>query len=185
VGTIVRYNVSQNDGHRAIKLSGPVKNTLIYNNTIYVGRDRTSDLILHTDWTGWASDTFIYNNIFYVEGKGQFGYGVSGNDDGSYNSAPGPGKSTNNIYDYNIYYGVNPADDPNAIMSDPFLKSPGTAGIGRSSAVGYELSSHSPAIDSGKSMENNGGKDFIGTPIPQCGATDRGAFESRDCPRTR
>ena len=73
VGTIVRYNVSQNDGHRAIKLSGPVKNTRIYNNTIYIGKGRTSDLILHTDWTGWAYDTYISNNIFYVEGKAEFG----------------------------------------------------------------------------------------------------------------
>jgi hypothetical protein len=185
VGTIVRYNVSQNDGHRAIKLSGPVKNTLIYNNTIYVGKYDASDLILHTDWTGWASDTYIYNNIFYVEGKGQFGYGVSGNEDGSYNSAPGPGKSANNVYDYNIYYGVKPADDPHAITADPLLKAPGSAGIGRSSAAGYDLRAHSPAIDSGKGMENNGGKDFLGTPIPQCASTDRGAFESRDCPRTR
>src|SRR5579864_1210379 len=116
VGTIVRYNLSQNDGHRAIKLSGPVKNTLIYNNTIYVGKDHASDLILHTDWTGWASDTYIYNNIFYVEGKGQFGYGISGNEDGSFNTAPGPGKSTNNVYDYNVYYGVTPVEDLHAII---------------------------------------------------------------------
>ncbi len=25
--------------------------------------------MLHTDWTGWASDTYFYNNIFYVEGN--------------------------------------------------------------------------------------------------------------------
>ena len=185
VGTIVRYNVSQNDGHRAIKLSGPVKNTLIYNNTIYVGKGHTSDLILHTDWTGWASDTFIYNNIFYVEGKGQFGYGISGNEDGSFNTAPGPGKSTNNVYDYNVYYGVTPADDPHAVTSDPMLRGPGSAAIGRASAAGYALRAHSPAIDSGKKIEADGAKDFSGTPVPQCGAPDRGAFESRDCARTR
>lgn len=185
VGTIVRYNVSQNDGHRAIKLSGPVKNTLVYNNTIYVGRDHSSDLILHTDWTGWASDTYIYNNIFYVEGKGQFGYGVSGNEDGSYNTAPGPGKSTNNVYDYNIYYGVKPNDDPHAITTDPLLTSPGSAGIGRSSTAGYALRAHSPAIDSGKRIQEGGEKDFGGTLVPQCRAWDRGAFESRDCDQMR
>lgn len=180
-GTIVRYNVSQNDHHRAIKLSGPVKNTLIYNNTIYVGKDENSDVILHTDWTGWASDTYIYNNIFYVEGKAQFGYGVTGNDDGSYVTAPGPGKSTNNIYDYNVYHGVNPAEDSHALAVDPLLQNPGHAGIGRATATGYMLRSHSAAIDSGKAIENNGGKDFAGTAVPQCGAADRGAFESREC----
>jgi hypothetical protein len=44
------------------KLSGPGKNTLVYNNTIYVGKAEHVDLILHTDWTGWAKDTYFYNN---------------------------------------------------------------------------------------------------------------------------
>jgi hypothetical protein len=180
-GTIVRYNVSQNDHHRAIKLSGPVKNTLIYNNTIYVGKDDSVDLILHTDWTGWASDTYIYNNIFYVEGKGQFGYGVSGNEDGSYVSAPGPGKSSNNVYDYNLYYGVNRADDAHAITADPLLVAPGRAKLGLDSVKTYALGDGSPAANSGKAISNNGGKDFVGTIIPQCGKVDRGAFESSTC----
>lgn len=183
VGTIVRYNVSWNDHHRGIKLSGPVKNTLIYNNTIYVGKGEHSDVVLHTDWTGWATDTYFYNNIFYVEGTAEFGYGVTGNADGSYASAPGPGKSTNNVYDSNVYYGVKPADDRHAITADPLLLNPGHAGIGRSTVSEFALRNHSPAIDSAKTIENNGGKDFSGTPVPQCGAADRGAFESRECAR--
>jgi hypothetical protein len=182
VGTIVRYNISQNDHHRAIKLSGPVRNTLIYNNTIYVGKNENVDLILHTDWTGWAADTHIYNNIFYVEGKARFGYGVSGNDDGSYVSQPGPGKSVNNVYDYNAYFGVPKADDPHALTSDPRLENPGAAGVGRSTASVYALRKESPEIDSAKSIENNGGKDFSDTAVPQCHGTDRGAMESRCVP---
>lgn len=181
VGTIVRYNVSQNDHHRSIKLSGSVKNTLIYNNTIFVGKDEKVDLILHTDWTGWASDTYIYNNIFYVEGKAEFGYGVKGNEDGSYDSEPGPGKSTNNVYDYNLYFGVKPADDSHALTSDPLLANPGHAGDGLSSASVYGLRGKSPAIDSGMKIQNNGDRDFSGVPVPQCGGLDRGAFESREC----
>ena len=50
VGTIVRYNISQNDRHRGITLSGPVRDTLIYNNTIYIGEKQTSDVVLFTDW---------------------------------------------------------------------------------------------------------------------------------------
>jgi hypothetical protein len=185
VGTIVRYNVSQNDHHRAIKLSGPVKNTLIYNNTIYVGKNENVDLVLHTDWTGWASDTYLYNNIFYVEGTGRFGYGVTGNEDGSYASAPGPGKSTNNVYDYNVYYGVKPADDPHALTADPLLLNPGRARLGLASVSGYALRNDSPAINSGRMIDKSGEKDFQGTPIPQCAALDRGAFESRHCPPRR
>jgi hypothetical protein len=181
-GTIVRYNISQNDHHRAIKLSGSVKNTLIYNNTIFVGKDENVDLILHTDWTGWASDTYIYNNIFYVEGTGRaFSYGVTGNPDGSYVPAPGPGKSTNNVFDYNVYYGLKPADDPHALTTDPMLLHPGYAGTGLSTSAAYALRAKSPAIDSGRTIDNNGGKDFSGTVVPQCKTADRGAFESREC----
>ena len=182
VGTIVRYNISQNDHHRGIKLSGPVKNTLIYNNTIYVGKGENSDVVLHTDWTGWAADTFFYNNIFYVEGTARFGYGATGNDDGSYVSAPGPGKSTNNVYDYNVYYGVQPENDAHTLTADPLLLNPGHGKIGLQSLSGYALRIHSPAVDSGKIIEDNGGKDFFSTSVPQCSGVDRGASESKQCP---
>ena len=180
-GTIVRYNISQNDHHRGIKLSGPVKDTLIYNNTIYVGRGENVDLVLHTDWTGWATNTSFYNNIFYVEGTARFSYGVKGNPDGSYETAPGPGKSVNNIYDFNVYYGVPPADDPHALTSNPLLANPGHAGFGRQTTSGYGPQKDSPAVDSGKVMENSGSKDFFGATVPQCGSIDRGAIESITC----
>ena len=183
-GTIVRYNISQNDHHRGIKFSGPVKNTSVYNNTIYVGKNEDVDVVLHTDWTGWATDSYFYNNIFYVEGTARFSYGVTGNQDGSYVPAPGPGKSKNNVYDYNVYYGVKPADDPHALTADPLLLDPGHAGIGISTVSGYALRDGSPAANSGKTIESNGRKDFAGTAIPQCGAIDRGAIESQKCPHS-
>ena len=183
-GTIVRYNISQNDHHRSIKLSGPVKNTLIYGNTIYVGKGENVDLVLHTDWTGWASDTYFYNNIFYVEGTGRlFSYGVSGNPDGSYATAPGPGKSTNNVFDFNVYYGVEAPNDAHGLTSNPLLENAGHAGVGRHTLSGYWLRPGSPAIDSGRMIENSGGRDFLGTTVPQCGGVDRGAIESRECSR--
>ena len=178
VGTIVRYNISQNDHHRGIKLSGPVKNTLIYNNTIYVGKGEDVAVVLHTDWTGWAADTYFYNNIFYVEGTARIGYGVKGNEDGSYVSAPGPGKSTNNVYDYNVYYGVAPADDRHAVTSNPLLVSPGHATVGRETVSGYALRKGSPGIASGKLIENSGVRDFFGVTVPQCGHVDRGAMQT-------
>jgi hypothetical protein len=183
-GTIVRYNISQNDHHRGIKLSGPVKNTLIYNNTIYVGKGENVDLVLHTDWTGWATDTYFYNNIFYVEGTGRlFSYGVSGNPDGSYVTAPGPGKSNNSVFDYNVYYGVQPFDDPHGLHGIPLMLNPGHAAAGRRTVSGYSLQDGSPVIDSGKAVERNGGRDFLGTIVPQCRGVDRGALESRKCSR--
>lgn len=180
-GTIVRYNISQNDHHRGIKLSGPVKNTLIYNNTIYVGKGENVDVVLHTDWTGWATDTYFYNNIFYVEGTARFSYGVSGNPDGSYVTAPGPGKSANNIYDSNVYYGVAPVDDPHALIANPQMIDAGHAAIGRHTVSGYALRTSSLAVDSGRRIEASGGRDFSGNAVPSCGGVDRGAIESVSC----
>jgi hypothetical protein len=181
VGTIIRYNISQNDHHRAIKLSGPVSDTLIYNNTIYVGRNEHVDLVLHTDWTGWDRNTYLYNNVFYVEGSGAFSYGVTGNPDGSYVTAPGPGKSTNTVYDYNVYYGVGDPGDAHGMLSDPLIVAPGRAGLGRQTAQAYALQKNSPAIDSGILINDNGSKDFFGVAVPQCGGIDRGALEAVDC----
>jgi len=75
-GTIVRYNISQNDRTRGINLAGPVKDTLIYNNTIYVGPGHSVDLLLFSDWHGWTDKTFFYNNIFYVAGEARFSHGT-------------------------------------------------------------------------------------------------------------
>src|SRR5262249_47307258 len=118
-GTIVRYNISQNDHHRGINISGPVKNTLIYNNTIYVSEKENVGMVIYSDWGGWSSDTRFYNNIFYVAGSASFSYGISRAADGEYQLAPGMGKSTNNLFDYNLYYGMTPADDAHALNVNP------------------------------------------------------------------
>ena len=65
--TIIRYNISQNDGinsARVFHISG-AKNTKIYNNTIYIGPKQNLPLMVFNDWDGGnARDTFFYNNIF-------------------------------------------------------------------------------------------------------------------------
>jgi hypothetical protein len=174
-GTIVRYNISQNDHHRGINISGPVMNTLIYNNTIYVGQHEDVDLVLHTDWHGWGADTYFINNIFFVEGTARFSHGTFHQPNGAYVVAPGPGHSSNNVFDSNVYYGVRPASDSHGFTNNPLLAGAGSAGRG------YRLQPGSLALDSGKTIAGNGGRDFFGTPVPQCGAVDRGAVESVDC----
>ena len=181
-GTIVRYNISQNDHHRGINIAGPVANSTIYNNTFYVGKSEKTDLVLYSDWNGWADGTYLYNNIFYVEGSAQFSHAVSRNSDGAHVTAPGLGNSHNNIFDFNTYYGnVKPPDDSNALTSDPMLVSPGSAALGRQTVTGYRLRPGSPAINSGKPIEGSEGRDFLGTKVPWCGGVDRGALESDIC----
>jgi hypothetical protein len=182
VGTIVRYNISENDRTRGINIAGPVKNSLIYNNTIFVGPEHKVDLLLHWDWNGWANGTYLYNNIFYVLGSAQFSYGISRAGDGAYVTAPGFGQSKGNVFESNVYYGqVVAPDDPYALTADPKFIAPGTGGFGRATLAGYRLLPESPARRAGKFIEKTGGQDFWGSKVPSCGKTDRGASQSDHC----
>lgn len=181
-GTIVRYNISKNDRTRGITIAGPVKNTLIYNNTIYTDADRTVDIVLFADWHGWSDGTYFYNNIFYSLGPAQFSHGVSRAPDGAYTTAPGWESSKNNFFESNLYYGVKPpSGDAGAITADPRLVDPASAGLGRFSLSGFRLKPKSPAKASGKVIQNNGRRDFWGHAVPSCNKTDRGASQSDDC----
>ena len=181
-GTIVRYNISQNDRTRGINLAGPVKDTLIYNNTIYVGPEHTVDLLLFSDWHGWTEGTYFYNNIFYVTGTARFSHGISRASDGAYVSAHGFGASKDSLFDANVYYGVEvAANDSHALTVDPKLLAPGRGSTGRLSLSGYRLQPMSPLKKNGKFVEKNGGHDFWGNRVPSCDATDRGASQSEEC----
>lgn len=181
-GTIVRYNISQNDGHRGITISGPVEDTLIYNNTFYVGSHQDTDLILFTDWDGWSNNTAFSNNIFYVLGKARIGHAISRDKDGVHASAPGLGESERNQFDCNVYFGhLQPPEDPRALTVDPAFVSAGKGGVGRNSLKGYHLQAKSKVRQSGVLVPENGGKDFFGTNLEKCRAIDRGAAQSSDC----
>jgi Right handed beta helix region len=181
-GTVVRYNISQNDRTRGINIAGPVKDSVIYNNTIYVGPDHTVDLLLFSDWHGWSEGTYLYNNIFYVAGTARFSYGISRASDGAYVSGHGFGASKDNVFDANVYYGIEvPGNDPHALTVDPKLVAPGQGSIGRLSLSGYRLQPMSPSKKSAKFVEKNGGHDFWGNAVPSCDATDRGASQSDEC----
>jgi hypothetical protein len=178
----VRYNISQNDRTRGINIAGPVNNSLIYNNTIYVGPGRTVDLLLFSDWSGWSESSYFNNNIFYAAGVARVSYGISRAADGAYVSAQGFGASRDNVFDANVYYGIEaPASDLHALTVDPKLAAPGQGSIGRLSLSGYRLQVTSPSRRKGKFMEKNGGHDFWGNVVPSCGGTDQGASQSDEC----
>jgi len=143
-----------------------------------VGPGHRVDLLLHTDWNGWADGTYLYNNIFYVQGSAQFSYGVSRADDGAYVTAPGFGQSKGNAFDSNVCYGnVVAPHDPHGLTSDPKLAAPGTGGLGRMTLVGYRLLPGSPARGTGKLIESSGGRDFWGNVVPSETKLDRGASQ--------
>jgi hypothetical protein len=165
--TIVRYNISQNDGlnsARVFHISG-AKNTKIYNNTIYVGPKQDLPLVLFNDWDGGsARDTFFYNNIFYVDGRVTYDFG----------------KSQNTVFENNVFWGNhrNPPPDAKASTAQPALVQPGSGGLGFASLTGYQLRSNAACLP-GRLVPDHGGRDFFGQSVPLDQPACVGAAQSR------
>lgn len=161
---IYRYNISQNDGakHGVIDWREGHEGSMAYNNTIYLGEGIDREW-LKNGYTGGKSDAKFYNNI--VVNKGTM--------------TPGKGFNEQEIdYESNIFVGFDevPSNDTTLIQEDPKFVAPGTGGKGIDSVKGYKLQADSPAIDAGLNIENNGRKDYFGTPLTD-GKTDIGAVE--------
>lgn len=107
VGTIARYNISINDGLRdyivenrdhyfspVIHVTGPVKNTLIEKNLIYILKKKKPEIdktiLDFSNWKGYADSTFFQDNYIFVEEE---------------NTALKVEKSTNNFFKNNQYIG--------------------------------------------------------------------------------
>ncbi len=153
-GSIVRYNISQNDKSRVFMLAGGMTpNTKIYNNTIYIKEGLDTKLIDH-EWDdgGDINAPWIFkNNLIYNFGSGEI-------------KIPGTG----GIFSHNIYYGKHPSGEPNEptkIIKDPLLQNPGTGTFGLNSLSGYTPQKKSPALKAGFVIDHNGGKDFFGSPV--------------------
>jgi hypothetical protein len=178
-GTIVRYNLSINDGIRSkptpggyfsptIRFNGPCKDTQIYNNTIIVPKKASAkmdrNILDMGDWegSGWPENTFFRNNIFYVEDTADYK----------------PGKGINTVFENNLYYGARnnrPADEK-AILADPkfakLVMSVGPRGALSNKGFSddpfirqFRLRKDSPCIGKGMMIEDNGGQDILGRPL--------------------
>jgi len=160
-GTVIRYNISVNDGLHTFNITGPCQNTQIYNNVFYLGKDLNIPLVASGNWGGgdkWPSDTRFSNNVFYVDGKGRFDFGGM--------------KSV--AFDHNAYWGAiaaRPAD-PHVTLADPQLAAPGSLSV-----RGYALRPGSPLRCAGQIIPDNGGRDFWGRPLPTAGPPDIGASQ--------
>ena len=153
IGTIIRYNISQNDGARTFQFGGPTKSTLVHNNVFYVKEGMEVLGIYHNNWNGWSDDVKFYNNIFYADGKMKHQYG----------------KSTNNFYSHNVFYGnhENLPPDANIYRDDPMLASPGSGKDGLDSLKGYRLKPDSPCRGAGVRLPQLPFRDFWGNKIPE------------------
>ncbi len=162
-GTVVRYNISVNDGEHTFNITGPCLNTRIYNNVFYLGAGKTVPFVASGNWgKAWAADTHFVNNIFYAApgSKSRFDFGGM----------------TGVVFDHNAFWGdlaARPAD-PAAFLTDPKLTAPGSA-----KASGYALAPGSPLRHAGASVPASGRRDFWGSPVPSGKPPDVGAGHLR------
>lgn len=107
-GTIVKYNISINDGIRkhivlekktdyyspVIHITGPTRNSTIANNLFYIYKKELPQmdkrLVQSDDWRGYADSTYFQNNYIFVEEP---------------NKAFDATESTNNFIKDNLYVG--------------------------------------------------------------------------------
>jgi hypothetical protein len=180
-GTIVRYNISVNDGLRVtgkhegfsptIHISGPVMNSKIYNNVIVIpqkpeeGIDRK--VLKMDNWGGpWPEGTLFANNIFYVEGEGIFELG----------------KDKNTVFKNNVFYGKIEGlpNQESLLSSDPMFKGLLGGGVNGFESLGvFMLQKNSPYIEKAMPIPNNGGRDFFGNPVPENGPFSIGVHEAQ------
>jgi len=161
-GSIVRYNISQNDGARIINFAGGIApNSAIYNNTFYVGPGLSTNIIDHSWDLDMTQPYYFKNNIIYNLGSGT--YRIPGN---------------SGSFDYNLYFGNHPVSEPTEVhklTSDPLFVNVGSGGAGITSLTGYKISGSSPAAGSGVFINNPGTQDFWGTTISLLNLPSRGA----------
>lgn len=165
-GTVVRYNVSVNDGHRltgkhagfspVIHLPGPTFDTKIYNNVIVIPTNRPpaadSTLIAFDNWNGYPDSTVIANNIFYALASVDYA----------------AAKATRIHYRHNLYFGehLGRPKDPAAIIEDPMFQTMDSVGHpGISALKGLLLRENSPAKGKGVPLVLDTVSDWFGHPV--------------------
>lgn len=156
-GSVVRYNISEND-HTPFSFYGvivggcaPVEDTHVYNNTIYAPEAHTVVRNL-----GGGGEITYTNNIFM--GQPDIGSAVDGELD---------------LFDHNLYYDVSPPPtDAGGVVGDPLLVAAGSA-TSLTHADGYRLRAGSPALRAGVPVPGAPSRDYFGNrvgAIPHLGA---------------
>jgi hypothetical protein len=156
-GTIVRYNISQNDGGNVFRFSGNITNTEVYNNTIFIESKMTNPvkaapprIIYSKSWNhGWSENLNFHDNVV-INRSNKIRYTE--------------GRSTNNQYSHNLFFGIHPPTEPKDLMKllvDPLLMKPGGAKFGIASAIAaYSLQAGAPEVGAGAAFrleaEKNG-----------------------------
>src|SRR5690606_15432673 len=167
---IVRYNLSENDKGTLVYFNYAFSGASVYNNTFYIGEHVSPIIIREKSSTDHTYEFF--NNIIFNKSK-----------TASYRFAlPGYKGIQDGTYSNNLFYGFHPKgepEDPAKLTSDPLFVDPGAGSIGLNMLDGYKLKKQSPAIESGKLIHDNGGKDFYGNKVDDESKPNRGIYEGK------
>ncbi|MCX2184390.1 right-handed parallel beta-helix repeat-containing protein [Streptomyces sp. SKN60] len=153
--TVVRYNLSTDDGARLVQNCwGPILNTKIYNNT-FVSRTAVPGHLVQDDAGSPATtrhELAFRNNVFVNQGA-PGGYAFKN---------PTPGLT----FDHNLFHGITMTrPNPGGLTADPLLRPDLRLGAG------------SPALSAGVPIEDNGGRDWFGNAVSATAAPNIGAYE--------
>ncbi len=182
-GIITRYNVFQGST-QGIRLGGQyTKNNLIHNNLFY-NCDR--GIGIGSTWVsgvaGPCTGTKVYNNVFYhvntyhiwvdrtpVDARNNIHMRTTDAGVAIHNYGGGSWSLSHNAYS-SIAVAGTPGTGGNPVIGNPLFVD--------AAAYDFRLQNESPCIDAGIGVGLTA--DFIGSPIPQGGAPDIGAFEKAD-----
>ncbi len=158
IGTIIRYNIFENNKRQGAYFSGRVEGLQCYNNVFYADETCNDVVVIKLNkWQVFPNGAFFKNNIFYFKGK---------------NTSWFYGSSTNISFNNNIYFGVQPPDvfpDTNPLQKDPQFIEPGTT-------TGYLLKNSSPALHAGNIISNSGNRDYYGNKLDRNVKPNIGAY---------
>jgi hypothetical protein len=210
INNTIRYNISQNDARKnscggltfyAEDALHQVKNSKVYNNTVYVDANNLTNGVpcaVNIQSQNF-SNVQVSNNIFYATAGVEIMnslYSFSNNEmlflNNNYYSSASNYHFKWNGTDYislNDWKAAATGQETDGIVSmgiagNPLLVNAGSGGIigpadgGSFNALfGYTLSALSPLINKGIDLSNMGSYDFFGTPVPQYSNYEIGAAE--------
>lgn len=140
-GTVARYNISQNDGSPGgsiMHFGGKATNTMVYNNVFYVPEHKSDFSFLKGG--SWENGAPSHNSFY----NNVFYI------EGKLTKFGNAGKD--NFFSNNVFYGEHFADEPEdefKITEDPQFVAAGGAGFGMDTAKAYMLLPSSPLIGKG------------------------------------
>ncbi len=166
IGTVVRYNISYDDGDHTFNINGPVTHTHVYNNLFYSGKGRDVRAVASGNWgNAWPRNTTFENNIFVAKGLMTFALGGM----------------VKTLFSHNCFWGhfQNRPADAHAILTNPKLAAPAAGKHRQDASKDDRLLPGSPCVGAGKAIVNNGGRDFFGNPVPAGVAPNVGPWQGK------